>query len=57
MHTYDIWSAEIDYRANRVRTGVGRNRHRVRFFSAHRPEADGDLGTDLGTDLALREVR
>lgn len=53
MHTYDIWSAEIEYRANRVRTGVGRNRHRVRFFSAHRPPVDGEPGTGL----APREVR
>lgn len=44
MHTSDIWTdiwtAEIEYRANRVRTGVGRNRRRVRFLSARRMPGD-----------------
>ncbi len=30
-NTYDTYTAELEYRSNRIRTDVGRNRRRVRL--------------------------
>jgi hypothetical protein len=35
---FDTYTAELDYRANRIRRDVGRNRRRVRLPFTHRYE-------------------
>jgi hypothetical protein len=36
-NTYDTYQAEIEYRSNRIRKDVGRNRRRVRSPFVRRP--------------------